>query len=324
MKKSVYFPGIACTILMLFGCMFKIMHWPGANIMLTISILLFCFYFLPAALMNSYKSQETPKHKTLHIITFIVFSICMMGVLFKVMHWPGAGVFLMIGLPLPFVLFLPVYLYSTRNEQKEDSMNFLGLMFGLTFLAVFSVLLALSISKQVLRNGITRDYSIEKTIAFSETALTNFKTDSDVKKSSDELFTYIQEVKNELLKATFNEKLINTTENMWEMNQVDDKATPTAILLGEKNKLGELRGKIVNYRESLLSTKKMDPELTELTKELFDVDSSRELDHSGNVNELNWEQREFSNKQLVFVLGALSQIQSNVRIVEFEYLASLK
>ena len=120
MKKSVYYPGIACTILMLFGCMFKIMHWPGASVTLTVSILLFCFYFLPAALVNSYKSQETPKYKTLHIITFIVFSICMMGVLFKVMHWPGAGAFLIIGLPLPFVLFLPVYLYSTKDEKKEN------------------------------------------------------------------------------------------------------------------------------------------------------------------------------------------------------------
>jgi hypothetical protein len=330
MKKSVYYPGIACTILMLFGCMFKIMHWPGASIMLCLSVFLFCFYFLPVALLQGYKAQETPRYKNLYIITYIVFSICVMGVLFKVMHWPGAGMFLMVGLPLPFVLFLPAYLYSTRNEKKENSMNFLGLMFGLTFLAVFSVLLALSISKQVLRNAITRVYSIEKTSGLSETALTGIKAEGDVKKSADELCAYIEQIKCELLAATYNTLCVNnkmSTKDMWEMNEVDNKATPSFVLFNaeqEKSKFDILKDKIQNYQELLLASKTVDPELTELTKELFDVAASRELDDRGNVNELSWEQREFSNKQLIFVLGALSQIQSNVRIVTFEYLASLK
>lgn len=329
MKKSVYFPGIACTILMLFGCMFKIMHWPGASIMLILSVFLFCFYFLPVALIKGYKSQEIPKYKTLYIITYIVFSICVMGVLFKVMHWPGAGMFLMIGLPLPFVLFLPAYLYYTKDEKKENSMNFLGLMFGLTFLAVFSVLLALSISKQVLRNAITRVYSIEKTLGIGEAAITPIKTESDIKKNSDELCAYIEQIKCELLTATHNTLCVNgsmNTKDIWMMNEVDNKATPAYVLFNqdEKNKFETLKEKIQKYQEALLGTKEMNPNLQELTKELFDVNSTRELDPQGNVNELNWEQREFSNKQLIFVLGALSQIQSNVRIVEFEYLASLK
>jgi hypothetical protein len=37
------------------------------------------------------------------------------GALFKIMHWPGAGIFLMVALPFPFLVFLPVYLYVTSR-----------------------------------------------------------------------------------------------------------------------------------------------------------------------------------------------------------------
>jgi hypothetical protein len=329
MKKSVYIPGIASTTLMLFGCMFKIMHWPGANILLILSVFLFCFYFLPMALITNYKSQETPKHRSLHVITFIVFFICVMGVLFKVMHWPGASMFLIIGLPLPFVLFLPAYLYSTRNEKKENNINFLGLMFGLTFLAVFSVLLALSISKQVLRNAVTRVYSIEKTRSFSEAVLANTKKESHIKQKADDLCNFIEQIKDVILGETqgyeFGEKRPEPKYN-WEMQHVEDKQIPTNVLfaLEKKTKFDELKEKVNDYKTALLETPNLDPQLAELSKDLFNINATRELSRSGHIEELSWEQREFSNKQLIFVLGALSQIQSNVRIVELEYLASVK
>jgi hypothetical protein len=329
MKKSIYYTGIASAMLMLFGCMFKIVHWPGANIMLVLSVFLFCFYFFPVALMANYKSQETPKHKSLHIITFIVFFICVMGVLFKVLHWPGAGIFLIIGLPLPFVLFLPAYLYSTRNEKKENSMNFLGLMFGLIFLAVFSVLLALSISKQVLRNGITRVYSIEKTTKFSNAVMDTTGSESNVRQKADELCDFIEGIKIELLETTYNDTRVDKQSGSrynWQMVNLEDKQIPNNILfaLVDKPKFEMLRDKVRDYGTTLLETKKIDARLTELTKELFNVESERELLPNGEVADLTWEQREFANKQLIFVLGALSQIQSNIRIVELEYLASVK
>jgi hypothetical protein len=326
MKKSVYIPGIASTTLMLFGCMFKIMHWPGASIMLILSVFLFCFYFLPVALIANYKTQETPKHKALHIITFVVFFICVMGVLFKVMHWPGAGIFLMVGLPLPFVLFLPAYLYSTRNEKKENNINFLGLMFGLTFLAVFSVLLALSISKQVLRNGITRSYCIERSTAFVQSAIGEAKPENEVRKYADELCAYIQNIKLELLKFSKNEEFTNRQDKLWQMNNADSKLPAGYALFANegKTKFAELRQRVGDFKKTIVAGEATSQQLKDLASSLFNVDVIQEMLPNGNVVETDWEQREFSNKQLVFVLGALSQIQNNVRIVELEYLTSVK
>ena len=104
MKKSIYISGIACVNLLMLGCMFKIQHWPGAGILLTFSVLLFCIVFLPVSLINSYK-EIAGKSPWLHVVTFIVFFIGMLSILFKTQHWPGASMFLLIGMPLPFVLF---------------------------------------------------------------------------------------------------------------------------------------------------------------------------------------------------------------------------
>lgn len=141
MKNSIYVLGIMTAYLMMAGTLCKVMHWPGANIILVLGSALFSFVFLPIALLNSYR--EMKQYGLLHWVTFIVFGSGMLSILFKVMHWPGSNMLLQLCFPLPFVLFLPVYLYQTRHEKKVNDTQFQAILFGLTFIAVFSVLLSL-------------------------------------------------------------------------------------------------------------------------------------------------------------------------------------
>ncbi len=143
MKKTTFLLGILVIQNMLAGTLFKVMHWPGANILLTLGCMLFSFIFLPIALYISYKEQH--QYLWLHVITLFVFSIGIQSILFKVLQWDGNQLLLQIAFPLPFILFLPVFLYQTRLNKKLDDTNFLGVLFGLTFIAVFSVLLAMRI-----------------------------------------------------------------------------------------------------------------------------------------------------------------------------------
>ncbi len=330
MKTSVYYTGIACSILMLVGCMFKIMHWPGANIMILLSVFLFCFAFLPMALMNSYKAQTDGKYKMLHIVAFIVFAFCMMGVLFKVLHWPGASIFLLIGLPLPFVVFLPVYLNATKDEKKEGNKNFLGMMFGLTFLAVFSVLLALTVSKQVLSSAITKLDSNESSISFNTAINSTLNTNEAVKKRSDELCLFIDELKCQLLVATDNSDLcsgnkMNAGNELRHMSQLDNKIDPNSLMtFGENNKIQELKSRLQAYNKLLSQSGKMSPELTELCNDIFNVEPIQDSRTTDPSIMISWEEREFSNMQLIFVLDGLSEIQSNIRLVESEILLASK
>ena len=143
MKKLIYISGVLCANLMLIGALLKVLHITGASLLLFVSILGFSTIFLPLALIYNYQNQEEKKYKWLHIVTYLVFSITFVGALFKILHWPYASVLMIIGIPLPFVLFLPVYLYSTRKDKSIPLLNHLGVMFGLTFLALFSVLRSL-------------------------------------------------------------------------------------------------------------------------------------------------------------------------------------
>jgi hypothetical protein len=141
MKKYIYLLGILTANLIMSGSLFKVMHWPGANILLVSGTILFGFLFLPVALIASY--MESGKYKILHWVTYLVFTSGVFTVLFKAMHWPGSDILLKCSLPLPFVLFLPVYLYQTRHTKEVTDNDFLGVLFGLTFIAVFSALLTL-------------------------------------------------------------------------------------------------------------------------------------------------------------------------------------
>ena len=118
MKNKIYYLGLIATTLVSLGCLYKIMHWPFAGIMLTVGMLILAILFLPLAVRSSYKAEPNKKLKTLYILVAIVFAIDFIGSLFKVMHWPGAKVLIMISLPLPFVVLLHISLYLTRMTKK--------------------------------------------------------------------------------------------------------------------------------------------------------------------------------------------------------------
>ncbi len=319
MKKSIFISGIVSANLMMLGCLFKVMHWPGASIILVLAVALFCFVFLPFALMSGYREPDQQKYKWLYLVTFIVFFIGMMGTLFKVMYWPGASILLFLGIPMPFLLFLPVYLYQTRNEKRNGSVNFLGIMFGLTFLAVFSVLLALSVSKGLLQVISKNISSNEYSASYNNEKSRKYDRKFEINKSSDELCRYIDDLKCELLTATQNTCEANLDRENRLLYNIENADIPRQVLEGgEINKVMELKNKMSNYRKILLGWDEINQELAELSNELFNVDD-RKNPNTGEV--VSWEQQELMNYQLIFVLDELSEIQSNARLVEAECLS---
>ncbi len=302
---------------MLLGCVSKIMHWPGAGPMIIASVFLFCFWFLPSGLINSYNLLPLKKMKTLHIVSFLVFSICMLSILFKVMHWPGAGMLLFPGIMLPFVVFLPVYLYHTREEEKTGNKNFLALTFSLIFLAVFSVFLAMSISKQIVRYAVVTVINNE-----TETNLINAgEKDGNISKAANDLFNYADELKCVLLSSNDPEMCDgNKTNSNYAVEKIStmDRVDQTFTSEEGAGKIKLLKEKIKTFRETVLSDKNISPELAELTKELFDLSDNDEYEN--NIPG-EWERREINNYPLIFMLDFFSKLQNNVRLIEKEALS---
>ncbi|MCC6818248.1 MAG: hypothetical protein IT245_05110 [Bacteroidia bacterium] len=55
MRKFTYLTGYLATTLCTTGILFKLMHWPGANIMILLGITLLNFVFLPLYFYKKYK-----------------------------------------------------------------------------------------------------------------------------------------------------------------------------------------------------------------------------------------------------------------------------
>jgi hypothetical protein len=161
MKQKLYILGVVTAMIMSAGAIFKVNHWPAAGILLIAGTLMLVLLFIPAALINSYKAEENKQNKVLYIITYITCFVVFVAMLFKIMHWPHAGIGLLIALPFPYVVFLPVFLVVTSKNKNFNIYNTVFVLLLLAINSVFSALLALNVSKETIVDSynISRDYN---------------------------------------------------------------------------------------------------------------------------------------------------------------------
>jgi hypothetical protein len=191
MKQKIYILGLITAIIISTGIILKVNHWPAAGILITAGILMLVFIFLPAALINSYKAEGNSQNRLLYIVTWITCFVVFIGMLFKVMHWPYAGVGLMIALPFPYIVFLPVFLIVTSKNKNFNIYNTVFVLILLAVNSVFSALLSLNVTKNTVNDSynITRDYCrvndamAELPVIVSESAV-NLKIDEIIKISN--------------------------------------------------------------------------------------------------------------------------------------------
>jgi hypothetical protein len=148
MKQKIYLLGLITIAIIVVGALFKTGHWPGGGKLIILGILLLVFAFLPLALRNHYRTEGNSKNLMLYIVTWLTCLVVFGGMLFKTMHWPGAGKILMVALPFPYVVFLPVFLAVTAKDKNFSIHNTVSVLFLLTAISVFSALLALNVSKE--------------------------------------------------------------------------------------------------------------------------------------------------------------------------------
>jgi len=149
MKQKLYTLGLVTTGILFTGTFFKVQHWPGAGYLIILGILTLVFVFLPLALRNHYKTEGKGQNKLLYIVTWITCFVIFIGMLFKIMHWPGAGYALIIALPFPYVVFLPVFLVVTSRNKSFNIHNTVFVLFLLATFSTISALLALNVSREM-------------------------------------------------------------------------------------------------------------------------------------------------------------------------------
>ncbi len=160
MKQKIYILGLITALIIATGIYLKVNHFPGASILLTAGIATLVVIFLPLALMNNYKTENS-RNLILYVVTWITCFVVFVAMLFKILHWQGAGYLILVALPFPYVVFLPVFLVITSRNKNFNIYNTVFVLFLLAGISVLSALLSLNVSRDRIYDSydLTRKYN---------------------------------------------------------------------------------------------------------------------------------------------------------------------
>lgn len=153
MKQKIYLLGLITTIVIVLSSLLKMNHWPGGGQLMILGIFTLVCVFIPLALRNHYMTDGNRRNASLYIVTWLTCFVVFVGMLFKVLHWPYAAIAIIIALPFPYVVFLPVFLAVTSRNKSFSIYNTVSVLFLLSGISVFSLLLALNVSKEKINDS---------------------------------------------------------------------------------------------------------------------------------------------------------------------------
>lgn len=98
--------------LLIQGILFKIMHWPGCNEMLILSLMIISIlYFIKGLLFGSHSKP------IMNFLSSFGLSILSIAILFYVMHWPGSQAIGIIGMVSLVVVLIAYFLAEGSNRS---------------------------------------------------------------------------------------------------------------------------------------------------------------------------------------------------------------
>ncbi|MBE9517246.1 MAG: hypothetical protein IMY68_01715, partial [Bacteroidetes bacterium] len=267
------------------------------------------------------------------VITGFIF---ITGILFKIMHWPGAGVALTVSVLLTVVLFIPVLVVHALKDKENQVQNFSILIFVLSFMAVNIMVFALKVSKNVLTSMAVSAKVNMKTSRMLESGNTLVLKAADIDSTlspdrldqaalihekTGELNDYIQEIIMDILLATHddNQEAIaeDGTIDLRLTKDLDVHKSTELVIFGSE--LGTGKGEMLiesleKHLELLLAH--AGPELDSQIKELLDI--------SGQYpDEVSWLAETFGQAPMISAMISLSNLQFKIQFLEGEILKEL-
>ena len=342
----IYIISIIGCLPFIFGFLFKIQHWPGAGIMLTLGFSILAGILLPAILITKLIDPNSKHLRLTYIIGYFALANYLMGDLFKIQHWPGASIMLVLGAVTLTAVFFPMYVMKVYKKAESIKASFLFLCVGIVFFNMFNLLLALNVSKNVLGYFIKPGNEIMKTTAILEKknnmlveTVVNDSLNKDtiltynikkVKQTADELCLFIEKGKTDLISAlesvSENEAIAKAKDPASIMAK-DNYGRPTDMFCGtapdgSNGRAAEIKKKIQTYKEILLSFCAADENAQIIISKALETKDSEEIADNGKP--FSWEMYNFYHLVTIGVMNKLSYFQRNVRIAESEALESIK
>ena len=312
MKQKIYILGIVTSMIMVTGSMFKVNHWPGAGILLTIGAFLLVFLFLPLALFNHFKVHGNAQNRLLYIVIWVTCLVIFSGMHFKIMHWPYAGHILMIAIPFPFVVFLPVWLSVTSKIKNFEINNTIFILFLLAMQAVFSALLSLNVTRDRINaslefsgNLYSFNHSVETLPAIPDRSALSLAAD-DVISNIDEcrqlLFERTGISRENLMSGTSNERYYDSRNIALQLLLNTGSPSPAGKLEESIRKFAVELEKVSGYQD--------------IAKQAMNLLELDEVSGEGT----SWGELMFADNYLSWVIVDLDAMENIVRVIKMSIL----
>lgn len=134
MKRLMIMSGTLSTAAFIAGSVFKIQHWPGASVLLTLGIASFSLLFLPLLAVLKAREVSQARDKIVLVLTCVLGIIFSVATLFAVQHWPGASVLWFLAIGISAFVLLPIYFFTgiRKPETKLNTILMSILLVGVT------------------------------------------------------------------------------------------------------------------------------------------------------------------------------------------------
>ncbi len=306
------------------------MHWPGAAVMLVFSLTLFSAVFIPFFFIQRMIENKSGISIVTNIFGLFTTFLMFMGVLFKIMHWPGASIMIVFGTLLFICPTLILYAIQQFKEQDRRFSEFWKMMFLSILASVFVLFWGTSVSRDILTSFINIEdasivvnqnlvsnnaYLLDEIQKKDTTNIALIEAANNIHKETVKLNEFIESIKNELIdKVELNP---DAKRDHWYINAKDNYDVPTRYIGDYDSKRGiELHESIVKYnafiKESLSKVAVND------TNIVFINLIVRPEMTSGY--EMKWNEAMFYSQTMAGTLALLSSLQTQSLNAEFKAL----
>jgi hypothetical protein len=143
LKKALQISGLLSAIIILLGDLLKTFHQPGAGIMIVLGGVLFSLVFLPLLIVYNFK-QQIKTDRWIFSLGYLIGSSTVIGIIFKLMHWPYANAIMKWGISFFIFIYVPVYFLSGINSAGSKFNRIINSVLMLAFGGMLYSLIDLS------------------------------------------------------------------------------------------------------------------------------------------------------------------------------------
>lgn len=330
-KLYLHLSSFVGGIILMAGILFKLMHWPGSSWMLLFGWLILIVLFLPVLMIIKRQNSKSSKEKYLYTFGIISIALYALATLFKVLHLPGAGALIILGNILMVAFFIPIFSFSKLNEEKYVTGRFIFLITASLYFVLFSSLLALNVSKDILgvfsRNSqqtIKANHYLDEKTAFYYNKLQdeNHKIFADhLSTQGNEIIATIKDIEVEMVSLSDKTTKSEAAVKLESVNMIIAKDNWDVVHkeILENGKANALKESIRKFREIL-----------EQNKELNHTNAIALLETPDPIKPVNqyyeaftWDTLYFYHTTIIGAITTLNQWEKNVRQVQLDAFRNL-